>query len=97
MYSPSLKQHLIKSCMTSNLRKKLQDRQAEQPDAVLVARFPIATKEKAFAICNKFNERSTDAGRRRKPIWFNHPPETLERFSTWTPEGTKKKEAVGSR
>ena len=90
MYSPSLKQHLIKFCMTSNLRKKLEDRKAEQSDAVLVARFPVATKEKAFAICNTFNDRSTDGGRRRKPIWFNHPPEMLGRFSTWTAEGKKK-------
>ena len=90
MYSPSLKQHLIKFCMTSNLSKRLKERRAERPDAELVARFPIATKERAFAICNKFNERSTDSSRRRRPIWFNHPPETLERFSTWTAEGKKK-------
>ena len=90
MYSPSLKQHLIKFCMTSNLSEKLKESRAERPDAELVARFPIATRERAFAICNKFNERSTDSSRRRRPIWFNHPPETLERFSTWTAEGKKK-------
>ena len=53
--------HLIKFCMTVNLGQKLEERYVEQPDAELIARFPVATKEKAFAICNTFNERSTES------------------------------------
>lgn len=83
----------ISWCGSGNLQQKLRNLRKECPDAELISRFKIESKQKARAIAISLNEENGSYrrdGRRDVFSWCDNPLCALAQFKAWDKNGNRR-------